>query len=82
MYLCHIIHKEMERKASMFVLTKEELQYLRSKISSTNISSKSRTLPKVFTEKGLYMLATILKSDRATAVTLEQIEKFKKMGWI
>lgn len=33
----------------MFVLTKEELQYLRSKISSTNISSKSRTLPKVFT---------------------------------
>ena len=66
----------------MFVLTKEELQYLRSKISSTNISSKSRTLPKVFTEKGLYVLATILKSDRATSVTLEQIEKFKKMRWI
>jgi len=56
----------MERKASMFVLTKEELLYLRSKFSSTNISSKSRTLPKVFTEKGLYMLATIPKCDRAT----------------
>ena len=63
----------------MFVLTKEELQYLRSKISSTNISSKSRTLPKVFTEKGLYMLATILKSDRATAVTFAIIETFAKV---
>ena len=81
MYLCHII-KKRNAKASMFVLTKEELQYLRSNISSTNISSKSRTLPKVFTDKGLYVLATILKSDRATAVSLEQIEKFKKMRWI
>ena len=30
----------------------------------------SPTLPKAFTEKGLYMLATILKSERATATTL------------
>lgn len=42
-----------------------ETEYLRSKISTANVSSKSRVLPKVFTEKGLYMLATILKSKAA-----------------
>lgn len=63
----------------MFVLTKEELQDLRTKISSTKISPKSRTMPKVFTEKGLYMLATILKSKRATEVTFAIIETFAKV---
>lgn len=32
--------------------------------------------PKAFTEKGLYMLATVLKSPRATATTLAIIESF------
>ena len=36
-------------------------------------------LPKVFTEKGLYMLATILKSDIATKTTIQIIETFAKM---
>lgn len=63
----------------MFVLTKEELQELQSKNSTTKVSSKSRTLPKVFTERGLYMLATILKSRRATEVTFAIIETFAKV---
>lgn len=63
----------------MFVLSTEELQDLRSKNSSTKVSTKSRTLPKAFTEKGLYMLATILKSERATAVTFAIIETFAKV---
>ena len=37
----------------------EELNILRTKISTTKLS-KTRTLPNAFTEKGLYMLATIL----------------------
>ena len=53
----------------MFELTLDERNDLRSKISSTKLSSKSRALPKAFTEKGLYMLATILKSKQATAAT-------------
>ncbi len=32
---------------------------------------KSRTIPKAFTEKGLYMLATILKGERAVEGTVE-----------
>ena len=35
--------------------------------------------PRAFTEKGLYMLATILKSERATAVTIAIIETFAKV---
>ena len=31
---------------------------------------KSRTIPKAFTEKGLYMLATILKGERAVQATI------------
>ena len=63
----------------MFVLTKKEIELLRSKNSSTKLSPKSRTLPKAFTEKGLYMLATILKSKNATAVTFAIIETFAKV---
>ncbi|MBQ4387236.1 MAG: ORF6N domain-containing protein [Prevotella sp.] len=63
----------------MFVLTADELQDLRSKNSSTKVSAKSRSLPKAFTEKGLYMLATILKSQRATEVTFAIIETFAKV---
>ena len=66
----------------MFALTLEELQNLRTKISTTNISAKSRTMPKVFTEKGLYMLATILKSPIAISVTFAIIETFAKTRYL
>lgn len=36
-------------------------------------------LPKAFTEKGLYMLATILKSKAATMTTISMIETFAKI---
>ena len=60
----------------MFVLNTEELQDLRSKFSTTKISPKSRVLPKAFTERGLYMIATILKSRTALDVTFAIIETF------
>lgn len=63
----------------MFVLSLEELAILRSNFSTTKLSSKSRTLPKVFTEKGLYMLATILKSKNALNVTFAIIETFTQV---
>ena len=63
----------------MFELTKSELLTLRSKISTTNVSNKSRSATKVFTEKGLYMLATILKSEKATEATFAIIETFAKV---
>lgn len=39
----------------------------------------SRTLPKAFTEKGLYMLATILKSPKATQTTIAIVEAFAQL---
>jgi len=39
----------------------------------------SRVLPTAFTEKGLYMLATILKSPTATQTTLAIVETFAKI---
>ena len=39
----------------------------------------AKTNPKAFTEKGLYMLATILKSRQATQTTLLIIETFAKL---
>ena len=73
----------------MFVLTDEELQVLRStrstanilwpKISTAKYSTKSRTLPRAFTEKGLYMLATILRSKKSIEVTFAIIETFVKV---
>ncbi len=63
-------------KSYMFRLELKEFKNLQSKISTANISSKSRVLPAVFTEKGLYMLATILKSHNATAATFAIIETF------
>ena len=68
----------------MFALTDEELQVLRSTRSTSNIlrskiSTKSRTLPRAFTEKGLYMLATILRSKKSIEVTFAIIETFVKV---
>ena len=39
----------------------------------------SPVLPKAFSEKGIYMLATILKSERATQTTLAIVETFAKI---
>ena len=61
-----------------FELNDFEFEYLRSKISTTSFI-KTRTNPKVFTEQGIYMLATILKSKVASQVTINLIKTFANM---
>jgi hypothetical protein len=63
----------------MFELSSSELRDLRSKLLTTKVSLKSRSTTKVFTERGLYMLATILKSERACSATFAIIETFTKV---
>ena len=60
-------------------LNKNELLDLRSKILTTKVSRKSRSATKVFTEKGLYMIATILRGERALGATFAIIETFAKV---
>ena len=50
-------------------LEKTEWDGLKSKFP-TSIKGGKTKLPHAFTERGLYMLATILKSERATRTTL------------
>ena len=59
-------------------LSKDELDDLRWKFSTAKFS-KTRVMPKAFTEKGLYMLATILKSPQAVQTTIAIIETFAKI---
>jgi len=66
----------------LFQLEKEEWDSLKSKISTLKNLGRGqhkKFLPTAFTEKGLYMLATILKSKYATDTTLMIIETFSKM---
>lgn len=65
-------------KGYVFEVDKQEFVDLRSKNLIAN-SPKSRAIPKAFTEKGLYMLATILKGERATETTIAIIEAFAKL---
>ena len=60
-------------------LSSDELMTLQSKFLTANVSSKSRVLPKVFTERGLYMLATILKGERAVRATLAIVETYAQV---
>jgi len=60
-------------------LTNEELKNLWSKFSTTNISNMSRSNPRVFTEQGVAMLATILKTKVATQVSIAIMDAFVEM---
>ena len=63
----------------VYELSQGELENLRSKILTANVSSKSRVPPKVFTEKGVSMLATILKGERAVKTTIRIIETYAQL---
>lgn len=70
-------------KGFVYELTKEEWAVLRSKIltlePTTGKGHHPKYLPKAFTEKGLYMLATILKSPVATQTTLAIVNTFAEV---
>jgi len=62
----------------VIALDLDEWNNLKSKISTSSWGGKNKP-PKAFTEKGLYMLATILKSPQATETTIAIIETFTKI---
>ena len=60
-------------------LTEDEKQEVIKNFDHLSKLKFSPHLPKIFTEKGLYMLATILKGKVATQTTLQIIETFSKI---
>jgi len=63
----------------IFELTKDEKLEVVKNIDHLEKLKFSPHLPKAFSEKGLYMLATILKSKQATEATFAIIETFSKI---
>lgn len=62
-------------------LTQTEWESVKSQIATSPnpLGGGKVRAPKAFTEKGLYMLATILKSSKATETTLAIIDTFAKV---
>ena len=60
-------------------LTKQEKEEVVTNCDHLQKLKFSPNLPNAFTEKGLYMLATILKSPQAVETTLAIIETFTKV---
>lgn len=63
----------------VFEVNKQEKSEVIKNFDDLGSMKFSPTLPKAFTEKGLYMLATILKDERATETTIAIIEAFAKL---
>lgn len=61
-----------------FELSQEDDEILKSKISTSSWGGRRKST-KVFTEQGVYMLATILKSKIATEITLSIMRTFAQM---
>ena len=60
----------------MFQLSNDEVQNLWSQVGTANINKKSRALPYVFTEQGVAMLATILRTNIAEEVSIAIMDAF------
>lgn len=63
----------------LFELSKKEWDEVKSKFSTSPLGGGKVKPPKAFTEKGLYMLATILKSPKAIETTIAIIDTFAKV---
>ena len=63
----------------IFELSEAEKSELVKIFDRFNRQKHSTTSPKAFTEKGLYMLATILKSPQAVETTIAIVEAYAKL---
>ena len=64
----------------MFELSKEEFENLRSQIETSESDKRTlRYAPMAFTEQGVAMLSSVLRSDRAIQVNIKIMRTFTKM---
>jgi hypothetical protein len=78
--LTRSIRRNIERFPSdfMFQLTKEEYENLRCQFGASSWGGR-RYLPYAFTEQGLAMLSSVLRSKRAVAVNIAIMRTFVKL---
>ena len=80
-YLNRQVKRNIERfdeEDFMFQLTEDEFDNLRCQNGTAKLA-KMRTLPFVFTEQGIYMLATVIKSSVAIDVSKSIMRTFTKL---
>jgi len=63
----------------MYQLTSEEVTILRSQIVTSNTRGGRRYLPYAFTEQGVAMLSSVLRSPRAVHVNIEIMRAFVRL---
>jgi hypothetical protein len=73
----HLTNTEYELLKSQFATSKKEQRYLPG-INKSNQGGKQK-IPYAFTEKGIIMLAGLLKNDVAISVSLNIVEAFVEM---
>lgn len=78
-YIYTLNNQEVAEMRSKFLTTSSETT--ENEQVNTNFS-KSHYNPTAFTEKGLYMMATILKSEQATQTTIAIIETFAQVRYL
>lgn len=77
-YLKRAVRQNRKRFPSdfMFELTKEEFETLRCNFSTSNKRGGTRYMPYAFTEHGVTMLASFLKSETAVKMNIAIIRAF------
>jgi hypothetical protein len=66
-------------KDFLFQLTEEEFQILKSQFVTSSWGGMRRAIPYAFTEQGVAMLSSVLRSPRAIAVNIEIIRAFVQL---
>lgn len=78
------LNEQVKRNSSrfpedfMFQLTENEFENLKSQIATSSWGG-SRTLPFAFTEHGILMLSSVLKSDKAIETNIQIMRIFTKV---
>jgi len=80
--LVQAVKRNVERfpEDFMFQLSKDEFERLRSQIVTSNKRGGRRTPPYAFTEQGVAMLSSVLRSKQAVQVNIEIMRTFVKLG--
>ena len=75
------VHRNLERFPDdfMFQLTKQEDANLRSQIATSRSWGGRRTAPYAFTEQGVAMLSSVLRSPRAVQANIEIMRAFVRL---
>ena len=62
-----------------FRLTAEEVQILKSQIVTSSWGGRRRSRPRAFTEQGVAMLSSVLRSQQAVRVNIEIMRAFVRL---